>query len=196
MEDLLLSTELPAAIFLDRDGVINENRDGAYVTSWEQFRFLPGALEAVVSLSRAGLPVIVVTNQSGIGRGHMSEAALVQVHRRMTDAIAAQGGRITAIMYCPHAPDDGCGCRKPRPGMLQQAAAQLELDLARCVFVGDHLTDVQAAVAAGCRPILVESGRGAESRQLLDADPDLSGRNVLVVADLPAAVTAILGPPA
>ncbi|MGH2354185.1 MAG: D-glycero-beta-D-manno-heptose 1,7-bisphosphate 7-phosphatase, partial [Chloroflexota bacterium] len=153
------------AVFLDRDGVINENLDGAYVRTWEAFRFLPGAVESIVALSQAGHPVVVVTNQGGIGRGHMTAAALDDIHARMVAAIRASGGLVDAVLYCPHHPDDGCECRKPRPGLLQRAACELGLDLSRSVFVGDHLTDLQAAVAAGCRPILVLTGRGRPAHE-------------------------------
>lgn len=178
------------AVFLDRDGVINDNINGGYVHEWATFRFLPGAARAIQRLNRAGLPVVVVTNQGGIGRGHLTEATLHEIHDRMLAHLAAHGAHVDAVLYCPHAPDAGCGCRKPEPGMLRRAAADLHLDLARSVFVGDHLTDAQAAVAAGCRPILVLTGRGAAVRDAAAADPNLAG--LAIAADLPAAVDLIL----
>ena len=178
------------AVFLDRDGVINENISGSYVHTWEQFHFLPGAAESVAALKRAGLPVVVVTNQAGIGRGHMQEAALLDIHTRMQAELALGGGTVDAVLYCPHAQEAGCDCRKPQPGLLRRAARQLDLDLGRSYFVGDHLTDVQAGLAAGCQPILVRTGRGAEVEVLLATDPRYAG--VPVVDDLPAAVTLIL----
>jgi D-glycero-D-manno-heptose 1,7-bisphosphate phosphatase len=180
------------AVFLDRDGVINENVDGAYVHEWAAFRFLPGAVEAIAALSRAGYPVVVVTNQAGIAHGHLSAAGLEEIHRQMVAAIRDGGGDVAAVMHCPHHPRDGCDCRKPRPGMLRRAADRLALDLDRSVLVGDHLTDVQAAHAAGCRAILVLTGRGRATSTLVAADPCLAG--VSIVADLPAAVQTILGP--
>ena len=178
------------AVFLDRDGVINENVDGAYVHGWETFRFLPGAVEAIAALKRAGCPVVVVTNQGGVGRGHMTEAALQEIHRQMVAAIEAGGGAVDAVMYCPHHPDAGCDCRKPQPGMFGRAAAALGIDLARSVLVGDHVTDLEAAAAAGCRPILVLSGRGRSARAAVASHPHLTG--VEIVEDLPAAVRLIL----
>jgi D-glycero-D-manno-heptose 1,7-bisphosphate phosphatase len=121
----------------------------------------------------------------------MTEAALAEIHTRMVAAIEGGGGKVAAVLHCPHAPEDGCDCRKPRPGMFRRAAHELGLDLASSVFVGDHLTDVQAAVAAGCRPILVLSGRGHTVREAVLADPALAG--VTVADDLSAAVQLILG---
>ncbi len=179
-----------SAVFLDRDGVINENLAGNYVNDWAAFRFLPGAIESVVALNRAGYPVVVVTNQGGVGRGYMTENALMAIHAQMEAEFAAAGARLAAVLYCPHHPEAGCDCRKPQPGMLQRAASDLRIDLAQSYFVGDNLTDVQAGLAAGCRPILVLSGRGAEFHQELAADPRYAA--VPVVEDLPAAVKLIL----
>ena len=178
------------AVFLDRDGVINENLDGTYVHEWAAFRFLPGTVEAIAALHRAGYPVVVVTNQAGIAHGHLSAASLEEIHGEMVSAIRAGGGDIAAVLHCPHHPRSGCDCRKPQPGMLRRAADTLSLDLSRSVLVGDHLTDLQAARAAGCGAILVLTGRGRAASPLLAADPGLA--TVPVYADLPAAVAAIL----
>jgi D-glycero-D-manno-heptose 1,7-bisphosphate phosphatase len=180
-------------VFLDRDGVINENLAGRYVEDWATFRFLPGAVEAVAALKRAGYPVVVVTNQAGIAHGRFSADALEEIHRRMVAAVRAGGGDVDAVLHCPHHPQAGCDCRKPQPGMLRRAAERLDLDLSRSVLVGDHLTDLQAARAAGCRAILVLTGRGRDAAPLLAADPELAA--VSVVADLPAAVRLILETP-
>lgn len=180
------------AVFLDRDGVINENLEGTYVHAWDDFRFLPGAIESIAALNRAGYPVIVITNQSGVGRGHMTEDDLHTIHRQMVTDIEAGGARIDAVLYCPHHPQAGCDCRKPQPGMLLRAATELNLALETSYFVGDHLTDVQAGLAAGCRPILVLSGRGSTVHGELAADARYAG--VPVVSDLPAAVALILAP--
>ena len=184
------STPLRRAVFLDRDGVINENLPGAYVDSWSAFRFLPGAAESVVALRRAGYAVVVITNQGGVGRGFMTEDALKAIHSQMEAELAAGGARLDAVVYCPHHPDAGCDCRKPQPGMLHRAAADLGIDLSGSYFVGDHVTDVQAGLAAGCRPILVLSGRGAQMRHQLAGDPRYAA--VPVVEDLSAAVDRIL----
>ena len=180
-----------AAVFLDRDGVINENLDGRYVGAWSDFRFLPGAIESIAALNRAGYAVVVVTNQGGIGRGYMSEAALQDIHTRMLAAVEAGGARLDAVLYCPHDPQAGCDCRKPQPGLLRRAAAELDLALEQSYFVGDHLTDVQAGLSAGCRPMLVLTGRGPSVRDALATDPRYA--HVPVVDDLPAAVRLILG---
>lgn len=150
------------AVFLDRDGVINENEEH-YVRTWDAFRFVPGSIDAIRRLTDAGLPVVVVTNQSAIGRGIVASEVVEEIHSRMCAAIEAAGGRVERVLYCPHHPDDSCGCRKPRPAMLLRAAEELDLDLSASYFVGDHVTDVQAALAAGCRPILVRTGRGREA---------------------------------
>ena len=155
--------ERRAAIFLDRDGVINENVDGDYVRSWDALRLLPGALEAIAALTRAGCPIVIVTNQQGVGKGLMASAEVDEIHRHLMAEIEAAGGRVAAVRYCPHLAADGCDCRKPKPGLLTSAAQELGIDLAKSVFIGDAETDVAAARAGGCRPILVRTGRGADS---------------------------------
>ncbi|MFQ5610861.1 MAG: D-glycero-beta-D-manno-heptose 1,7-bisphosphate 7-phosphatase [Anaerolineae bacterium] len=174
-----------AAVFLDRDGVINYNRDD-YVKRWAEFRFLPGALAALRRLAASPFQIVVVTNQSALGRGLLDPAGLECIHARMSRAVLAAGGRIDRIFYCPHRPEDGCACRKPRPGLLEQAARALNIDLARSYLVGDALSDIQAAQAAGCLPLLVLTGRGAAARQQ-------SAGRYQVVRDLGAAVDWILG---
>jgi len=158
--------KLRPAIFLDRDGVINANRPD-HVKSWAEFAFLPGALDALRRLARLDRPIVVITNQAAIGRGQVSRQAVEEIHSRMVAEIAAAGGRIDGVFYCPHRPDEGCACRKPRPGLLLQAAEQLHLDLAASFLVGDAESDILAAHAAGCRPVLVRSGRGSEQLALL-----------------------------
>ncbi|MGH7507384.1 MAG: HAD-IIIA family hydrolase [Longimicrobiales bacterium] len=152
------------AVILDRDGVLNERPPRAeYVTTPEQFRWLPGARQAVTELAAAGWRIIVVSNQAGIGRGAMTVAALEAVHDRMRSDASATGGRIDAIYVCPHDWDAGCSCRKPRPGMLLQAQRDFHLDLTRTVFIGDDERDAMAADAAGCQSALV-----SERQPLLD----------------------------
>lgn len=141
-------------VLIDRDGVIN--RDSIeYIKSVEEWEPLPGSLEAIADLTHAGFTVAVVTNQSGIGRGLLTEQTLAAIHAAMREAVQAAGGRIAGIHYCPHLPDDGCDCRKPRPGLLHRAADALGLPLAGAPFIGDKISDVEAAHAAGARPILV-----------------------------------------
>lgn len=149
------------AIFLDRDGVICENRSD-YVKSWQEFEFLPGAIQGLVTLSHLNLPIIVVTNQSAVGRGVISIDTLEEIHRRMVAEITAWGGRIDRVFYCPHRPGEGCGCRKPQPGMLRQAAHELGLELDQSYMVGDAATDLAAGQAVGCKTFMVLTGRGRQ----------------------------------
>lgn len=152
--------ELKPAIFVDRDGVINVNRDD-YVKSWEEFAFLPGALDGLWALAGLPAPIVVVSNQSAIGRGLTTRALVDDIHTRMVERIRQHGGRVDGIFYCPHRPDEECQCRKPRAGLFLQAAAQLQLDLARSFFIGDAETDVLAALNIGATPLLVKTGLGA-----------------------------------
>lgn len=157
---------LSPAVFLDRDGVINRDR-ADYVKAWHEFEFLPGALQALRRLAQLARPVVVVTNQSAIGRGLVSRQAVEEIHTHMVAAIQAAGGRVDAVLYCPHRPEERCACRKPQPGLLLQAAERLGLDLGRSVLVGDAASDIGAARAAGCRPVLVKTGRGLAQLALL-----------------------------
>ncbi len=151
------------AVFLDRDGVINLNRDD-HVTSQAEFQFLPGALQAMAALARSSLQVVVVTNQSAVGLGRMTAGELLEIHSWMLERVRSTGGRIDAIYACPHLPEEDCLCRKPRPGLLHQAARELDLDLGRSFMIGDAASDVQVGLAAGCQPILVLTGRGQQAR--------------------------------
>lgn len=147
------------AIFLDRDGVICENRSD-YVKSWREFKFLPGAKQSLAALRYLGLPIIVVTNQSAIGRGVVPANVVDHIHRRMVAEIQAYGGQISKVYCCPHHPEAGCVCRKPQPGMLQQAAQELGVELNGSYMIGDAMSDLRAGQQAGCHPILVLTGRG------------------------------------
>ena len=178
---------LRPAIFLDRDGVIIENREN-YVTSLAAVRFIPGALEALARLAQAEAFVVIATNQSPVGRGLMTREAAEAVNAFVVDAIRAAGGRIDALYMCPHRPDENCPCRKPRPGMLRDAARDLPIDLAASVMIGDAVSDVQAGLAAGAQPVFVMSGR--ETMQGLQA---AGLGSTPIVADLAAAL-AFLAP--
>ena len=179
-----------AAIFLDRDGVINQNR-ADYVKTWEEVSFLPGVFPALARLSRMPFCIVLVSNQSPIGRGILTSAEVEAINRRMVAEIERRGGRIDAVYYCPHRPDEGCDCRKPRPGMLLRAAGELDLDLSASYLVGDAVSDVEVALAAGCSPILVLTGRGTDQQPLLRQRGYTS---VPVAADLAGAVRLLLGP--
>jgi D-glycero-D-manno-heptose 1,7-bisphosphate phosphatase len=142
------------AVFLDRDGVVNRKApEGDYVTSWERFQFLPGALEGLRLLAEAGPPIVVVTNQRGIARGRISEAELADVHERMSAAVAEAGGRIDAIYHCPH--EGGCDCRKPGTALFTRAARDLGIELDASAVVGDRASDMEAATRIGALRVLV-----------------------------------------
>jgi D-glycero-D-manno-heptose 1,7-bisphosphate phosphatase len=150
---------LRPAIFLDRDGVLIE--DAHYVGTPAQVRLIPGSADAVAALNRAGWPVVVATNQAGVGRGYFPESSVGAVHAHLSALLAGYGARVEAYYYCPHHPEAGCHCRKPRPGMLLRAAAELGLDLAGSWMIGDRPGDLEAGAAAGARTILVRTGYGA-----------------------------------
>lgn len=178
----------PSAVFLDRDGVLCEDRVEP-VSSWEEFRWLPGAIEGVCALRAAGVPVFVITNQAGVGRGLVSRAQVEEVHRRLLAHVEASGGRVRALYACFHAPEDGCACRKPRPGLLVQAAREHGVDLSQAWVVGDMGRDLEAGRAAGCRTALVRTGKGATE------EATLASRGIaadLVAGDLVEAVARIL----
>ncbi len=181
---------LKSAIFLDRDGVINQNRSD-HVKAWSEFEFLPGAIEALRRLSRLDWPIVVVSNQAAIGRGLMTRETVEDIHSHMVSAVQRAGGRIDGVFYCPHRPEDKCDCRKPRPGLLFHAAQQLQLELKRSFFVGDAETDVLAAKAVGCRPVLVKTGRGTGHQTLLRQAQTVG---YYLADDLTDAANWILGP--
>ncbi|MGQ9793385.1 MAG: D-glycero-beta-D-manno-heptose 1,7-bisphosphate 7-phosphatase [Anaerolineae bacterium] len=155
------------AIFLDRDGVINENRPD-HVKSLAEFIILPGVIEALRSLAGLGMPIVVVSNQSAINRGLVSHAMVEAITRAMLEQVQDGGGRIDAVFYCPHRPEEGCSCRKPQPGLFYQAADQLDIQLAGSYVIGDALSDVQAALTVDAHPLMVLTGRGREQVVLLD----------------------------
>jgi D-glycero-D-manno-heptose 1,7-bisphosphate phosphatase len=175
------------AIFLDRDGVINRERSD-YVKAWSEFEFLPGALSALRDLSMLDLPIIVLTNQSVIGRGIVSQATVEMIHQCANTQITQAGGRVDAFFLCPHHPDEQCLCRKPKPGLLLQAAAAFALHLSECIFIGDSITDALAAQAGGCQSLLVASGRQGQQLPELLVKHDLA---VPIVTDLVQAVSLI-----
>ncbi len=176
-------------IVLDRDGVINEDSD-AFIKSPEEWRLLPASAEAIAALTRARYQVVVVTNQSGIARGLFNLGTLNRIHEKMQREVGNAGGRIDAIFYCPHGPDDGCECRKPKPGMFQDIERRLQIKLTGVPAIGDSLRDLQAAQAVGARAILVRTGKGAKTEKTLVQAP--LAEPVEVFDDLAAAVDALL----
>ena len=153
-------------VFLDRDGVINRNPPNmGYVRRWSEFAFIPNARKAIRELTQNGYRIFLVTNQAGIGRGLFSEVDLMDIHARMVSEIVAAGGRIDAIYYCPHHPDAGCECRKPKPGMLTRAAREHNIELSSAYLIGDSITDIEAGQRAGTQTLLVLTGLGQASYQ-------------------------------
>ncbi len=174
-------------IVLDRDGVINHDTEN-YIKTPEEWRPLRGSLDAIAALNAAGFRVVVVSNQSGIGRGFFSEIVLDEIHRKMTTAVAAAGGTIAGIYYCPHTPDDGCDCRKPLPGLLDRVKDDFGVSLAGIPFVGDKVVDIELARRVGARPILVLTGYGQSTLAALDDSeietfPDLASAASALIAE-------------
>ena len=174
-------------VFLDRDGVINRNRDNDYVKSWREFEFLPNALEAIRLLTDAGYQLIIVTNQSCINKGILSASALNDIHRKMVAEIESAGGRIRAIYYCPHRDDENCACRKPEPGMLVQAASEHEIDVDDTYLIGDLSRDIQAGNQFGAYSLLVLTGNGCNANLVEEANVAAPTRPKRVFANLHAA---------
>jgi D-glycero-D-manno-heptose 1,7-bisphosphate phosphatase len=172
-------------VILDRDGVINYDSD-AYIRSPDEWKPIPGSLEAIAQLNQAGYRVVLATNQSGIGRGLFEMATLNAVHDKMHRALGQLGGRIDAIFFCPHAQDDGCNCRKPRPGLYEEIGHRLNISLRDVPSVGDALRDLQASAAVGAQPILVLTGKGKRTAAEGQLPP-----GTLTFPDLAAAVKAI-----
>ena len=150
-------------VILDRDGTINADRDD-YVKSADEWEPLPGALEAIAQLNHAGVHVVVATNQSGLGRGLFDMAALNAMHAKMNKMLAAVGGRVDAVFFCPHGPEDSCQCRKPAPGLFEQIAERFGVSMKGVPVVGDTLRDLQAGMALGCEPHLVLTGKAMALR--------------------------------
>lgn len=154
-------------IILDRDGVINEDSDD-YICSPEQWIPIPGSIQAIADLSTAGFRVVVVTNQSGIGRGLFDEYTLGLMHEKLHQLVEDQSGSIAGIFLCPHTPEDTCGCRKPAAGMLDQIEAEFGSTVSGCWFIGDSKKDLDCGLARGCRPGLVLTGKGRATQAGLD----------------------------
>jgi D-glycero-D-manno-heptose 1,7-bisphosphate phosphatase len=174
-------------VVLDRDGVINHESPD-FVKSADEWIPLDGSIDAIAALTRGGFRVAVASNQSGLARGLFDYAALYAMHQKMRDLVSAAGGRIDHIVICPHGPDDGCDCRKPRPGLLLQVGKHFDMEMQNVPFIGDSVRDLLAARAAAARPILVRTGNGRKAEGGLP--PELSG--VEVFDDLPAAAAALL----
>jgi D-glycero-D-manno-heptose 1,7-bisphosphate phosphatase len=180
------------AIFLDRDGVIIQNRE-SYVRSWKDVEFLPSSLQALKLLSQTAYKIAITTNQSAIGRGTITIEQAEAINQRIIKKITEAGGRVDGLFMCPHTPDDHCTCRKPLPGLILQAAKALSIDLPSSAMIGDALSDIQAGSAAGIETlILVKTGRGKEQLQLHQT---ASYPNCLITYDLLSAINIILNIP-
>ncbi|RJG02140.1 D-glycero-beta-D-manno-heptose 1,7-bisphosphate 7-phosphatase [Noviherbaspirillum sedimenti] len=173
-------------IVLDRNGVINQYAEG-YIKSPEEWIPIPGALQAIARLNQADYRVVVTTNQSGIARGKLSIVALNAIHQKMHEAAQMVGADIDAVFYCPHAVEDNCDCRKPKPGMLRAIGKRYDVNLKDVPVVGDSLCDLQAAFVSGCTPYLVLTGNGEQTRDKGGLPP-----GTLIFPDLAAAVEHIL----
>ena len=173
-------------IILDRDGVINEDSD-EFIKSPDEWIPIPGSLEAIARLTRTKYRIVVATNQSGLGRGLLDVNMLARIHEKMHRKLGEVGGRVDAIFFCPHTPDDHCECRKPKPGLLRDIANRLYVDLNDVPAIGDSLRDIQAAKAVGARPMLVRTGKGQAT---VEKGTGLKG--VPVYDDLAAAVDALI----
>ena len=177
---------LPPLVILDRDGVINVD-SAAYIKSPDEWQPIPGSLAAIARLNRAGSQVAVASNQSGLARALFEPATLEAIHAKMRRELAAVGGHLDALAFCPHGPYAGCACRKPKPGLFYTIAEQLGRDLAGVPAIGDSARDLQAASAVGAVPILVLTGKGEATRQAGHYPA-----NTRVYPDLAAAVDALL----
>jgi len=175
-------------IILDRDGVINFDSDN-FIRSVDEFRFIPGSIDAIVALKKAGKRVAIVSNQSGIARGYLDLDELEKMHAKLAQALAEHQVAIDKIYFCPHGPDDGCDCRKPQAGMMLAALKDFDIDAAAVVAIGDSIRDLQAAHSAGIESILVKTGKGQRSVEKLADAPFFQGP---VCDDLAQAVSMIL----
>jgi D-glycero-D-manno-heptose 1,7-bisphosphate phosphatase len=180
-----MPVQAPKLIILGRDGILNRFRED-HVKDPEEWEPLPGALEAVAKLNHAGWHVVVATNQAGIGRGMIDMAAVNAVHQHMMKLLMARGGRIDAVFFCPHTPEDGCDCRKPLPGMMREVGERYGVELASVPMVADTLRDLEAAAAAGCQPHLVRTGRAALVQEAEIAQWQQAVPGTVVHADLGA----------
>ena len=178
-------------VILDRDGVINQD-SANFIKNPNEWIALPGSLEAIALLNQSGFRVAIATNQSGIARGLFDMTTLNAIHDKMYRALAQIGGRIDAMFYCPHAADDNCSCRKPKTGMIEDIARRFSVDLSEVFAVGDSLRDLQAFADAGCKPILVRSGKGEETLAEGQLPNKQLPSNTLIFADLNEAAQHII----
>ncbi|MCF7803263.1 MAG: D-glycero-beta-D-manno-heptose 1,7-bisphosphate 7-phosphatase [Candidatus Marinimicrobia bacterium] len=176
-----MTDQTDRVVFLDRDGVLNTTLP-SYVNRWENYVWYPWTFKALRKLTENGARIFIVTNQSGIGRGYFTAETLRDIHSRVKERVEKAGAHIEEIYYCPHAPEDNCGCRKPQPGMLEQAASEHKISLEKAWFIGDHYTDISAGQQAGVSTILIRSSRDG-SRATESAQPDYIYDTLLQAVD-------------
>ena len=184
--DAVRETRAAKLIVLDRDGVINHDSD-QFIKSPDEWRPIPGSLEAIARLNHAGFRVVVATNQSGVGRGLLDIGTLNAIHEKLHKALGQVGGRLDAIFYCPHTGDSHCECRKPRPGMLEEIGRRFNVDMAGVPCVGDSERDLLAAKTVGAQPMLVLTGKGEMTLR-----QGKFPKNTVIFPDLAFAVSALL----
>lgn len=181
-----LITEMDKWLILDRDGVINEDSKD-YIKSADEWKPIPGSLEAIAELNRACYKIVVITNQAGIARGLFDLETLDKIHLKFKQLLAQHGGEIERIYFCPHGPDDACQCRKPKTGMYQNFATDYQLELDNILAVGDSIRDLQAAQKAGAQAVLVRTGNGRQSEQsIVESGKQSVFKAVPVYSDLAA----------
>ena len=178
-------------IILDRDGVINKDSD-AFVKNAAEWIPIQGSIAAIARLSKAGFTIVVTTNQSGLGRGLFQVSDLEAMHKKMHTMVKAAGGEITAVVYCPHHPDEDCDCRKPKAGLITQIEQQLNTSAKGAITIGDSLRDLEAGLEKGCIPLLVKTGKGQKTLQKIITEQKSAFHNLAVYNDLAAAANAII----
>lgn len=178
-------------VILDRDGVINKDSTD-FIKTPEEWVPIKNSLQAIARLSQAGYDVVVVTNQSGIGRGYFTATTLSRIHAHMISQVEQHGGRIDSVLFCPHHPDEGCDCRKPAIGLYQELASRLNVSFNGVHSVGDSVRDLVAAQTAGATPVLVQTGNGKKSIKEIAANPDLKLSDTLIFKNLSGFVDALL----
>ncbi|MBE0409776.1 MAG: HAD family hydrolase [Anaerolineales bacterium] len=177
------------ALFLDRDGVIIENNPN-YIRSWSDVKIFPEAIRALRRIQNSSYKIAIITNQSAVGRGLVSFETICEINTRLIDEIQSHGGRIDGVFICPHAPEDGCTCRKPKPGLILQAAQDLSIDLKQSILIGDALSDLIAGQVAGIPTnVLILTGRGKEQATMLTADQK---KSILIFESLAEALEALV----
>ena len=172
-------------VFLDRDGVINKDPMGGYVTSWGKFHFIPGAIEGITRLTQNNFKIFVISNQAGVGKGIYSQKTLNKITQNMLKVIKRSGGRIDGVYYCPHKDEDNCNCRKPKTGLFFEAVKGLDVDFKDTYLIGDSEGDIQAGEKIGSRNILVLSGKtNLEDKDTWQIQPDFVAQNLLEATNL------------